>query len=131
MLNKKIEIKLGGVEIPLWFNNYASAELQKMYGADITTLMDTLLSKMQDNYLLILSDLIKCGIKGHYFALDRSKPEYFDNVNLLIAEEPDETLLPVWVEIFEVFKEHMGINLPKEEDTGKKKVKRNTKKATL
>jgi len=127
MLNKKIEIKLGGVEIPLWFNNYASAELQKMYGADINTLMVTLVERLQENYLLILSDLIKCGIKGHCFALDLSKPDYLANVNELIAQEPDETLVPIWLEVFEVFKEHMGINLPKEE--GKKKVVKNTRRA--
>lgn len=129
MLNKKIEIKLGGVEIPLWFNNYASAELQKMYGADINTLMITLVERLQENYLLILSDLIKAGIKGHCFALDLPKPEYLSNVNELIAQEADETLVPVWLEVFEVFKEHMGINLPKEES--KKKVVKNTKKATV
>jgi len=129
MLNKKIEIKLGGIEIPLWFNNYASAELQKMYGADINTLMITLVERLQENYLLILSDLIKAGIKGHCFALDLPKPEYLANANELIAQESDETLVPVWLEVFEVFKEHMGINLPKEE--GKKKVTKNSKKATV
>ena len=129
MLNKKIEIKLGGIEIPLWFNNYASAELQKMYGADINTVMVTLVEKLQDNYLLILSDLIKVGIKGHFFALDIPKPEYLTNVNELIAQESDETLVSVWLEVFEVFKEHMGINLPKEE--GKKKATKNIKKVQV
>lgn len=129
MLNKKIEIKLGGMEIPLWFNNYASAELQKMYGADINTLMITLVERLQENYLLILSDLIKAGIKGRTFALDLPKPDYLANVNELIAQEADETLVPVWVEVFEVFKEHMGINLPKEE--GKKKVAKPSKKVTV
>lgn len=130
MLNKKIEIKLGGVEIPLWFNNYASAELQKMYGADITTVMQVLIQKLQDNYLVVLTDLVKCGIKGHYLAKDIEKPDYFSKVSELIAEEPDETLMPVWVEAWEVFCEHMGVNIPKQE-TLKKKVIRNTKKATL
>lgn len=130
MLNKKIEIKLGGVEIPLWFNNYASAELQKMYGADITTVMTVLVEKLQDNYLTILSDLIKVGIKGNYLAKDAEKPEYFSSVSELIASEPDETLIPVWVEVYSVFLEHMGINLPKEpESPNKKKV--NTKKAKV
>jgi len=129
MLNKKIEIKLGGVEIPLWFNNYASAELQKMYGADINTLMVTLVERLQENYLLILSDLIKAGIKGYCFALDLPKPEYLASVNELIAQEANETLVPVWLEVFEVFKEHMGINLPKEE--GKKKATKNLKKAQV
>lgn len=129
MLNKKIEINLNGVEIPLWFNNYASAELQKMYGADINTLMVTLVERLQENYLLILSDLIKAGIKGHCFALDIPKPEYLANINLWTASEPDKTLVPVWLEVFEVFKEHMGINLPQEE--GKKKVVKTTKKATV
>ena len=129
MLNKKTEVKLNGVEIPLWFNNYASAELQKMYGADINTLMVTLVERLQENYLLILSDLVKAGIKGHCFALDIPKPEYLASVNELIAQEADETLVPVWVEVFEVFKEHMGINLPQED--GKKKVTKPTKKAIV
>lgn len=127
MLNKKIEIKLKGVEMPLWFNNFASAELQKMYGADMSTVMVTLLDRLKDNYLLILSDLIKVGIKGHCFAKDIAKPEYLANINEMIADEPDETLMPIWLEIWEVFTEHMGINLPKEE-TGKKKATKNTKK---
>ena len=129
MLNKKIEIKLRGVEIPLWFNNYASAELQKMYGADIKSVMHALIERLEDNYLIVLSDLIKCGIKGNYLAKDISKPEYFPLVNELIAQEADETLVPVWLEVFEVFKEHMGINLPKEES--KKKVTKNSKKVTV
>lgn len=130
MLNKKIEIKLGGVEIPLWFNNYASAELQKMYGADITTVMQVLIEKLHDNYLVVLTDLIKCGVKGYYLAKDSDKPEYFSVINELIADEPEETLIPVWVECWQVFCEHMGVNLPKQE-TVKKKVTRNTKKARL
>ena len=129
MLNKKIEIKLNGVEIPLWFNNYASAELQKLYGADITTVMKVLIEKIQDNYLIVLSDLIKVGVKGHYLAKDISKPDYFANINEWVAEEPDETLVPVWLEIWEVFKEHMGLNLPQDTDTSKKKA--STKKATV
>jgi len=129
MLNKKIEIQLNGVEIPLWFNNFASAELQKMYGADITTVMTVLMEKLKDNYLIVLTDLIKCGIKGHYLAKDISKPDYFANINEWVADEPDATLIPVWLEIWEVFKEHMGLNLPTEPDTGKKKV--NTRKAIV
>jgi len=129
MLNKKIEIKLNGVEIPLWFNNYASAELQKMYGADINTVMTVLLEKLQDNYLIILSDLVKVGIKGNYLGKDISKPDYFANINEWIAEETDETLIHVWLEVWTVFSEHMGLNLPKEENTSKKKV--NTKKAIV
>lgn len=128
MLNKKIEIKLGGVEIPLWFNNFASAELQKLYGADITTVMTVLMDKLKDNYLIVLTDLIKCGVKGYYLAKDISKPDYFANINEWVAEEPDETLVPVWLEIWEVFKEHMGLNIPQEE-TVKKKVVKSTKKA--
>lgn len=129
MLSKKTEIKLNGVEIPLWFNNYASAELQKMYGADITTVMNVLLEKLKDNYLIILSDLIKIGIKGNYLAKDTSKPDYLENINEWIAEEQDETLILIWLDIWTVFSEHMGLNLPQEE--GKKKVVKPTKKATL
>jgi len=76
MLNKKIEIKLNGVEIPLWFNNFASTELQKIYGADITTVMKVLIEKLNDNYLIVLCDLIKIGIKGQYMAKETDKPEY-------------------------------------------------------
>lgn len=126
MLNKKIEIKLRGVEIPLWFNNYASAELQKMYGTDMTTLMVVLIEKLQDNYLIILTDLIKVGIKGNYLAKDELKPDYFAKINEMIAEEPDDNLVKVWLEVWEVFKEHMGINLPQDPD--KKKVVKNMKK---
>lgn len=129
MLNKKIEIKLKGVEIPLWFNNYASAELQKMYGADITTVMTVLVEKLKDNYLIVLTDLIKCGIKGHYLAKDTEKPAYFSEVNEMVAEEPDDNLIMVWLEVWEVFKEHMGLNLPETAPDSKKKV--NTKKATV
>ncbi len=129
MLNKKIEIKLNGVEIPLWFNNYASAELQKMYGADITTVMNVLVEKLKDNYLIILSDLIKVGIKGNYLAKDTAKPDYFANINEWIAEEPDETLMPIWLEVWTVFSEHMGLRLPQED--GKKKVVKSTEKATV
>lgn len=129
MLNKKIEIKLKGVEIPLWFNNYASAELQKMYGADITTVMTVLSEKLNDNYLIILSDLIKIGIKGHYLAKETEKPYYFAGINEMIAEEPDDNLIKVWLEVWDVFSEHMGLNIPKEE--GKKKVKKPIKKAIV
>ena len=129
MLNKKIEIKLNGVAIPLWFNNYASAELQKMYGADITTVMNVLLEKLKDNYLIILSDLIKIGIKGNYLAKDTSKPEYLESVNEWVAEEPDETLMLIWLEVWTIFSEHMGLNLPQEENPRKKKV--NTRKAKV
>lgn len=128
MLNKKIEIKLGGVEIPLWFNNYASAELQKMYGVDITTLMTVVVEKLQDNYLILLSDLIKVGVKGNYLAKEIEKPEYFSRISELLAEEKQDNLLPIWVDCWEVFKEHMGLNIQQEE-TIKKKVVKNTRKA--
>lgn len=129
MLNKKIEIKLKGVEIPLWFNNFASAELQRMYGADTNTVVAKLLDRLNESYLFVLSDLIKAGIKGQYFAKDIEKPIYFYEINEMLAEEPDDNLLKIWSEIWGVFSEHMGLNLPKEENTSKKKV--NTKKAIL
>lgn len=129
MLNKKIEIKLGGIEIPLWFNNFASAELQRMYGADTNTVISKLLDRLNESYLFVLSDLIKAGIKGQYFAKDIEKPVYFSEINLMLAEEPDDNLLKIWSEVWSVFSEHMGLNLPKEENASKKKV--STKKVIL
>lgn len=128
MLNKKIEIKLGGVEIPLWFNNYASAELQKMYGTDAVTVMKVLTDKLQDNYFTVLTDLIKVGVKGNYLAKDGLKPDYFDSLNAMVAEEEEINLVSIWTETWTVFCEHMGLNIPKQE-TVKKKVTRNTKKS--
>src|SRR6185503_9792185 len=103
MLNKKIEIKLGGVEIPLWFNNYASAELQKMYGTDVTTVIKILVEKLQDNYLVVLTDLIKAGIKGSYLGKDSERPEYLSLINGMVAEEYDENLISIWTETWAVF----------------------------
>lgn len=131
MLNKKIEIKLGGVEIPLWFNNFASAELQKMYGADTNTVISKLLERLGESYLFVLSDLIKAGIKGQYFAKDVEKPDYFSTVNEILAEEPDENLLKIWSEVWGVFSEHMGLNLQKSEEPIKDKKKANSKKVIV
>lgn len=128
MLNKKIEIKLRGVEIPLWFNNYASAELQKMYGADTNTVILKLLERFSENYLLVLSDLIKAGIKGQYFAKEEQKPEYFFQINDYLADEDEQGLLKIWEEVWSVFSEHMGLNLGKTEVSQESKKKVNTKK---
>lgn len=130
MINKKVEIKLKGVEMPLWFNNYAVFELQKMYGVSNADIMSKLKERLEDNFLLVISDLVKIGIKGQYLATDERKPSYFDSINLFLAEENEEHLMLIWSDLWTIFSEHMGLNLPVKEEEVKKKATPKPKKAT-
>lgn len=118
MLNKKIEIDLGGETYQLWFNNYAVFELQKMYGIEQTEVMKRVVERAEDNYLLLISDLVKAGIKGHSLAKGEIVPKI--NVQELVADANIEKLMNV----LKVFYDIMGVNV----EGDKKKAPRKKKK---
>jgi len=110
MINKKLEITLGGEKRQLWFNNFAVFELQKMFGVQQGDVLKSVMERAEDNYLLLVSDLIKAGLKGYAYANDQGAPDT-SKLNTLIADGDLTELLQVW----EVFFEHMGGNVEKEE----------------
>ena len=116
MLNKKIELELGDKTYQLWFNNYAVCELQSMYGIEENEIMQKIVSRAEDNYLLLITDLIKAGIKGAALAKDELTPNI--KVSELVAEADMSKLLKV----LEVFYDVMGVNIEKK--AVKKKVKK-------
>ena len=120
MLNKKIELKMGDVKIPLWYNNYAVFELQSMYGVDNSEILLKVTERAKENHLLLIADLIKIGIKGHSLALNQTLPDYYDNVNLLLADADMGEVMQVW----QVFIDVMGGNI----ESDKKKVTKTAKK---
>lgn len=112
MLNKKLELDLGGEIYQLWFNNYAVCDLQSMYGIEQSEVMKKIVERATDNYLLLIVDLVKAGLRGHYLA----KGEVAPNINVpeLIADADMDKL----VKVLEVFYDIMGVNVK----TDKKKV---------
>lgn len=124
MLNKKIELKLGGEVHQLWFNNYAVFELQRMYGAERNEIMQKIVDRVKENYLLLIVDLVKVGLKGHALAKGEKTPEI--NVNELVAEADMNVLYGV----VEVFYDIMGVNIPKTDEADKKKVRPQRKKSS-
>lgn len=115
MVNKKIEILLGGEKTQLWFNNYAVFDLQAMYGVEKAEIFQRVSERAKENYLLLLSDLIKVGIKGHCFAKGITTPSVLDNLNEHIATADISELMVVW----EVFFSIMGGNEKPEENKKK------------
>ena len=108
MLNKKLEITLGGEVVQLWFNNYAILELQNLFGADQGEITRKVIERAKDNYLLLVVDLIKVGIKGHCLAKGDKAPDMIKDVNELAATAEMSELIRVW----EVFNDIMGGNVP-------------------
>lgn len=117
MLNKKLELNLGGEKVQVWFNNYAVFELQKLYGIEQGEIMKKVSERAMENYLLLITDLVKAGIKGHCLAKGENTPSVYDNLSELIATADMGELMNVW----EVFFNMMGGDIKKEE-TPKKKV---------
>lgn len=122
MINKKLELNLGEQKVQLWFNNYAVFELQKMYGAEQSEILNKVSQRAQDNYLLLMSDLIKVGIKGQCLAKGIETPKIYNELGEHLAVANIEELMQVWV----VFMEHMGVNI--EHDKKKVIPKKATKK---
>ena len=114
MINKKIEIKIGGDKVLLWFNNFAVFELQKIYGVDQNNILTKVSERANENYLLLLSDLIKVGVKGHSMARGLKTPDFLDNLTELVAVADLNELMEVW----NVFYDIMGGNT----ESDKKKV---------
>lgn len=117
MLNKKLELNLGGEKVQVWFNNYAVFELQKLYGIEQGEIMKKVSERAMENYLLLITDLVKVGIKGHCLAKGENTPDVYDNLSEHVATADMSELMNVW----EVFFNMMGGDIKKEE-TPKKKV---------
>lgn len=117
-MNKKLELDLGEKTYQLWFNNYAIAELQKMYGVKQNEIMNNIIKRGQENYFLLISDLVKAGIKGYALAKEETTPKI--NIQELVGEADQNEL----VKILEVFYDVMGVNIEKDD---KKKVKKSPK----
>lgn len=124
MVNKKLEISLGGETHQLWFNNFAVFDLQKMYGTDQSGIMQKINDRANDNFLLVLIDLIEVGMKGHTLAM--RLPNSTLNINEIVANEDLGNLMKIWGDVWEVFTEHMGMKLPED----KKKVRTEKSEAT-
>lgn len=111
MINKKLELNLGGEKVQIWFNNYAVFELQKMFGIEQVDIMKKVSERVNENYLLLIADLIKVGIKGHCLAKGEPTPEILKDVNEHIATAEMSELVNVWETFFDI----MGGNVPKED----------------
>lgn len=125
MVNKKLEITLGGEVRQLWFNNFAVFELQKAYGSEQSEIMKRISERANENFLLVLIDLIEVGMKGQTLAM--RLPSHAVNINEIVASEDLANLMKIWHEVWGVFTEHMGMNLP-EDKAAKKKVKPRAKR---
>lgn len=110
MLNKKVEINLGGEVVQLWFNNYAVFEMQSMFGVEQTEITKLVSERIKENYLLLAADLIKIGIKGHSLAKGINTPSIINEVNELVATADINELMRVW----EVFFDSIGGNVKEE-----------------
>lgn len=115
MLNKQLEIKLAGEKTQLWFNNYSTIELQKLFGVDEKEIIKKVSERAAENYMLLLSDLVKAGIKGYCYAKGINTPDVYDNINEHIAVADINELLQVW----SVFYDAIGGNEPVEESKKK------------
>ena len=124
MVNKKLEITLGEKKYQLWFNNYAVFELQKMYGIEQSQVLTKVSERANDNYLLLIGDLIKVGIKGHALAKGKNTPDVLGELHELLAVADLKELMQVWTVFFDI----MGGNLKKEEGDKKKAEKKPRKK---
>lgn len=111
-----MEITLDGEVRQLWFNNFAAFELREMFGVDQASILQAVIERSKENYLLLLADLIKVGLKGHSLAMHGTTPEIVKDVNMLVADADMGELMKVW----EVFFDTIGGNVKQEPD--KKKV---------
>lgn len=114
MINKKLEITLGEQKVQLWFNNYAVFELQKVFGIKEEDILTKVADRAKENYLLLLTDLIKVGIKGNCLARGKKTPKIYNELNEHVAVADLTELMNVWT----VFYDIMGGNL----ESDKKKV---------
>lgn len=115
-----MEITLNGEKYQIWFNNFAVFELQSMYGIEQKEILQKVSERAKENYLLLLSDLIKAGIKGHCLAKGIVTPEVLKNINEHIATANMGEVLLVW----EVFFDIMGGNIKEDKKKEEPKMKK-------
>lgn len=104
MINSKLEIKLGDESVLLWFNNFSVFELNKLYGTTQEDILKKVNERFEENYMLLLSDLIKVGIKGNCLARGKTTPKIYKNINEHLATADTSELVKVW----DVFYNMMG-----------------------
>lgn len=122
MINKKLEITLGEEKVLLWFNNFAVFELQKFYGVNQNDILTKVSERAQDNYLLLIQDLITVGVKGYAMAKGEKTPDILGILSENIAVADLSELMEVW----NVFYDIMGGNI--KGDKKKAVAKKTTKK---
>lgn len=115
MINKKIDIRAGEKTYSAWFNNYAIQEIAKVFGVNIEDIGKTILKKLNENFMVLVSDLVYIGIKGECLAKGKPMELTYEEVREITAVANQEDLIQVW----RIFQEHTGMS--KESETEKKK----------
>ena len=123
MLNKQLEITLGNEKVLLWFNNFAVFELQKKYGVDQGEILEKVSEIANENYLLLISDLIKIGIKGNCLANGLKTPNIYDNVTQNVAVADLNEMIEVWNVFFDIMGGNIEVEDKKKAQQKKVKVK--------
>lgn len=133
-MNGKTQIKLGGKQMSLWFNNFAKVELGKMLlpskngfpaKPEELQLLDAISKMSKENHLILLSKIIYAGLIGDIYAKDKDPGFERSDITMMVAEADQDELYNCWV----VFLDAMGMNLDKIKkavevnETIKKKVK--------
>jgi hypothetical protein len=109
-----IQLKIGGQERTLRFNNFSAIELAKIIykGEQANFETDDLLKRImklnEKNHFLLIKTLIYAGIIGNDYVVGFDESVSVEQVGEWIAEISEEDIYSVW----QTFWTSMGVDLP-------------------
>lgn len=123
-MHGKSVVQLGGKPVQLWFNNFSKVEMAKWITpklpvdtkeetkepkkGDEVLLIEAIDSLARENHLLLLKNIIYCGIVGQAYGTDKAIPMTREQIAEQVATADFEQLYDVWYD----FMDAMGFNLP-------------------
>jgi hypothetical protein len=115
-MHGKAMLKIGGVLLPLWFNNYSQIELSKLIlPADGSyppkpnefLLLNAIQRMSEENHLKLMKEVLWSGVLGQAFATDSAPTVDRVALSTLLATTSESELYTVWT----CFLEAMGANI--------------------
>lgn len=125
-MHGRLRIKLNGLDVALWFNNFSRLEIAKNMlppkdgfkaKPQEIELIEAIEKMANENHLLLMREIIWSGVIGHAYGTDTTNEFTRLKISELIAESDQGALTEIWL----VFLESIGMNLDKKEGEEEKK----------
>src|SRR5690606_11614930 len=116
MLNKKTQATIAGEVLHPWYNKYGWTESAKAHGGNNDEVIKKIQENNNNNVYALFSDIIYMGRVGYCLANGKPIDVTLPEMRLKILDTDESELINVW----KVFIDAVGANLPEVKDAKKK-----------